>query len=63
MFWGRNMNPRLIKFAVELQTGEKIEKTEKETDEINFKNGKNNKFFNFFKAKKVATVPVNTNNY
>lgn len=52
------MNPRLIKFAVELQNAEKIEE---ENKTINFKNGGGHKFFNFFKLAKV-TVPVNRNN-
>ena len=48
------MNPRLIKFAVELQTaGQEI----KEEETINFKGGKRN-FFNFLKPAKV-TVPIN----
>ena len=47
------MNPRLIKFAVELQTMNKEEKTE---ETINFKGGKRN-FFNFLKPAKV-TVPI-----
>ncbi len=47
------MNPRLIKFAVELQTMNKEEKTE---ETINFKGGKRN-FFNFLKPVKV-TVPI-----
>lgn len=46
------MNPRLVKFAVELQTGEQEFKTEKK---IEFKSS--NKFFNFLKPAKV-TVPV-----
>ncbi len=49
------MNPRLIKFAVELQNGEQIEKKEKN---IYFNNGGGKKFFNFLKEAKV-TVPVN----
>ncbi len=49
------MNPRLIKFAVEMQNAEKIEKKSKE--EINF----NIKFFNFFKSAKV-TVPIDRKN-
>ncbi len=48
------MNPRLVKFAVELQNPEKIEK---ESKSINFKN----KFFNLLKPVKV-TVPINKNN-
>lgn len=48
------MNPRLIKFAVELQNAGKIEKEEKD---INFKNGGRKNFFNFLKPAKV-TVPV-----
>lgn len=48
------MNPRLVKFAVELQSSGKIEKQEKT---INFKQ----KFFNIFKPAKV-TVPINKSN-
>ena len=48
------MNPRLIKFTVELQNAEKVEKTNKE---ITFKK----KFFNFFKPAKV-TIPIDKNN-
>lgn len=50
------MNPKLVKFAVELQNGEKIEKTEKS---INFKNAEK-RFFNLFKLAKV-TVPIDRN--
>lgn len=46
------MNPRLVKFAVELQTGDVEVKTEKK---VEFKDS--TKFFNFLKAAKV-TVPV-----
>ena len=49
------MNPKLIKFAVEMQYAEKAEK--KSNEEINF----NKKFFNFFKPAKV-TVPIEKNN-
>ncbi len=48
------MNPRLVKFAVELQNPKKEEEKE------NFKNFKNNggkRFFNFLKPAKV-TVPI-----
>ena len=48
------MNPRLVKFAVELQNPKKDEEKE------NFKNFKNNggkRFFNFLKPAKV-TVPI-----
>ncbi len=48
------MNPRLVKFAVELQNGEKVEK---EQETINFKNGGEKKFFNFLEPAKV-TVPI-----
>ena len=47
------MNPRLVKFAVELQTGDVEVKTEKQ---VEFKDN-STKFFNFLKAAKV-TVPV-----
>lgn len=47
------MNPRLVKFAVELQTGDVEIKTEKQ---VEFKDN-TTKFFNFLKAAKV-TVPV-----
>ncbi len=49
------MNPRLVKFAVELQNPTK--KDEDESENINFKNGGGKKFFNFLKPAKV-TVPV-----
>ncbi len=52
------MNPRLVKFAVELQNGE-CEKKEKNF--IYFNTGSGKKFFNFLKTAKV-TVPVNKNN-
>ena len=48
------MNPRLIKFAVELQNPDKKEENE---EHINFKNVGDKKFFNFLKPAKV-TVPV-----
>ena len=48
------MNPRLIKFVVDLQTPQKEEKVE----EINFKNnGGSKKIFDLAKLAKV-TVPV-----
>ncbi len=51
---GNFMNPRLIKFVVDLQTPQKEEKVE----EINFKNnGGGKKIFNLAKLAKV-TVPV-----
>ncbi len=50
------MNPRLVKFAVELQNPAK--KDEKDQQSINFKNGGNKKFFNFLKPAKVS-IPVN----
>ncbi len=50
------MNPRLVKFAVELQNGERTEKTQKY---INFKNG-GGKLFDIFKFAKI-TVPVDKN--
>lgn len=50
------MNPRLVKFAVELQTDEKTQKKEKN---ISFNNC-NKYFLNIFKAS-VATVPVGKN--
>lgn len=46
------MNPKLISFVVDLQTGEKIEK-----EETNFKITGGKKFVNFLKPAKV-TVPV-----
>lgn len=49
------MNPRLVSFVVDLQSGEKVEKKEKE---INFKQNGDKKFINFLKPAKV-TVPVN----
>lgn len=48
------MNPALIKFAVELQNGEKIEKKE---ETIKFKNNGGKRFFNLLKLAKV-TVPI-----
>lgn len=51
------MNPRLVKFAVELQNTEKVEE---ENKTINFKSG-GHKFFNILKLAKV-TIPVNRNN-
>lgn len=48
------MNPRLIKFAVELQNSEKVEKEEEKS---NFKNNDGKRFFAFFKLAKV-TVPI-----
>lgn len=47
------MNPRLVKFAVELQTGEQEVKTEQK---LEFKDSKF-RFFNFLKKAKV-TIPV-----
>ena len=52
------MNPRLVKFAVELQNGERVEKDEKY---IYFNHGGGKKFFDFIKEAKV-TIPVNKNN-
>lgn len=49
------MNPRLIKFAVELQN--QYEEKEEETKNINFKNGGGKKFFDKFKLAKV-TIPI-----
>ena len=49
-----SMNPALIKFAVELQNGEKIEKKE---ETIKFKNNGGKRFFNLLKLAKV-TVPI-----
>ncbi len=49
------MNPRLIKFAVELQNSG--EKKEEETKNINFKGGSGKKFFRELKLAKV-TVPI-----
>lgn len=46
------MNPKLVKFTVELQTGDVEVKTEKQ---VEFKD--TTKFFNFLKTAKV-TVPV-----
>ena len=45
------MNPRLVKFAVELQNSERIEKKEKE---VSFKS--ECKFFNLLKPAKVFLV-------
>lgn len=45
------MNPRLVKFAVDLQNAEKVEE-KKETFEFS----KTVKFFNFFKPAKVSVV-------
>ena len=50
------MNPRLVKFTVELQNGEKTEKSQKY---INFRNG-GNKIFDILKFAKI-TVPVDKN--
>lgn len=47
------MNPKLVKFTVELQTGDVEIKTEKQ---VEFKDN-TTKFFNFLKTAKV-TVPV-----
>lgn len=49
------MNPRLIKFAVELQN--QYEEKAEEPKNINFKNGGGKKLFDKFKFAKV-TVPV-----
>ncbi len=51
------MNPRLVKFAVELQNGEKIENTKKN---INFRNGGGRRLFDLFKLAKI-TVPIDRN--
>ncbi|MCD7780051.1 MAG: hypothetical protein LUH05_05200 [Candidatus Gastranaerophilales bacterium] len=51
------MNPRLVKFAVELQTGENT----KEEKCIYFNKGRSNKFFDFLKSAKV-TIPIDKNN-
>lgn len=50
------MNPRLIKFAVELQNGERIEKKKS----INFKSngGGGRKFFDLFNQPAKVTVPI-----
>lgn len=49
------MNPRLVRFAVELQTNDKQEKKE---EAIAFKDSSvGNKFFNFFKMAAVS-IPV-----
>ena len=45
------MNPRLVKFAVELQNQEKVEKQE---ETVKFKSS--HTFFNFFKPAKVSVV-------
>lgn len=47
------MNPRLIKFAVELQNAEKVEK---EVENINLKGVSNPRFFNLLKPAKVTVV-------
>lgn len=52
------MNPRLVKFTVQLQNGEKEEKT---TKSIHFKqNGGNKNLFEILKLAKV-TVPIDKN--
>ena len=45
------MNPRLVKFAVELQNSEKVEKKD---NSLEFKS--ENKFFNLLKPAKVVVV-------
>ncbi len=50
------MNPKLVKFAVELQNCEKVEKTKKD---INFRDG-GHKLFDIFRLAKV-TVPIDRN--
>lgn len=45
------MNPRLVKFAVDLQNQEKIEKKEETVKFSSYQ-----KFFNFYKPAKVAVV-------
>ena len=53
------MNPRLIKFAVELQNG--TEKKEEKPKYIKFKNGGGgNKIFDIFKLAHV-TIPIDKN--
>ncbi len=49
------MNPRLVKFTVELQSGEVQEKEQKITKFFD------NRFGNFFDNKKLAkvTIPIN----
>lgn len=47
------MNPRLVKFAVDLQN---VEKVEKDNEKSNFYSGGGKKFLNFFKPAKVAVV-------
>lgn len=50
------MNPRLVRFAVELQTNDREEKKE---ETISFKDSSaGRKFFNFFKMAAVS-IPVN----
>ncbi len=49
------MNPRLVKFAVELQNGVK---EEKEHEYIHFSNGGKKDLFGLLKPVKV-TVPIN----
>lgn len=51
VIWGIFMNPRLVKFAVELQNSERVEKKEKE---VSFKS--ECKFFNLLKPAKVFLV-------
>ena len=51
------MNPRLIKFAVELQTGEKAENSDDKTKYISFPVRKKN-IFNIYKTA-LELIPVN----
>lgn len=53
--WGKCMNPRLVSFVVDLQSGEKVERNENKT---NFKPKGGKKFIGFLKPAEV-TVPVN----
>ncbi len=54
------MNPRLIKFAVELQNGERKEDKEHINNKSNGNNG-GKKFMNFFTFPVKATVPIKHN--
>ena len=52
------MNPRLIKFTVELQNEQYNEK-EKTFDNFKSNGKKEQKFFNFFRKLAEVTVPIN----
>lgn len=50
------MNPKLVKFALELQSGEKSDNAEYKTKYISF-NTKRNNIFNIYKSAFI-TIPV-----